>query len=103
MRMNCRHVAGALLLSACWVVAGYGQQTKSEPKPGETVKIQGQVTEVQMPPGDGLGTLKVKTPEGKEYTVYVGRTADLRRQGFRPFLQLVYSISAMAKPPAGIL
>jgi len=72
------------LLIVGWFVVSYAQETTPTPKPGETLKIQGEITKVDLQPAQGPPTIRVKTSEGKQYLVQVGPMSGMLRQGFNP-------------------
>ena len=84
MKTYSKDAIGILLLVYCWVMVGYAQQTKSAPKHGEALKIEGSITQLQLTPAQGQPSLTVKTAADKQYTVHVGPLAELKHQGFNP-------------------
>ena len=99
-----RHSLRAISILLCvvgWNFTGYAQQGTPGPNMGETVKVEGVVTAVQLIPAQGLPFLEVKTPDGKQYLVQLGPIQALQQQGFKPKVGDKVTVSAQLCCVAG--
>ncbi|MBI4463675.1 MAG: hypothetical protein HY647_03125 [Acidobacteria bacterium] len=84
MKSPYKYAVWTFLLAFGWIASGFAQQSQPTQKPGEPLKIEGEITEVQMKPTAGPPFLVVKTTEGEQYLVPMGPMRELDRQGFSP-------------------